>query len=115
MSALCAMASKCVKLRETDAPDGAGGFTRTFTEEPPFDAVIVRGKFGEDRAGQKASEAAAFTVIVERDAGLSFHDVFKRLSDGAVFRMTSTAGDCAAPDVASVPIAKGKCERWALP
>lgn len=115
MSALCAMASRCVKLKETDAPDGAGGFTRSFTEETPFDAVIVRGKFGEEKAGQKASEAAEFTVIVERDAGLNFHDVFKRLSDGAVFRMMSTAGDCAAPDVASVPIAKGKCERWALP
>ena len=114
MSALYAMASRCAQLKETDAPDGVGGFTRSFNEEPPFDAVIVKGKFGEDRAGQKASEEVEFTVIVEKDTGLSFHDVFKRLSDGAVFRMTSTLTDCAAPDVSSVPIAKGTCERWAL-
>ena len=39
------------------------------------------------------SSQITYTVTVYRGANLSYHDVFRRVSDGAVFRVTSNVTD----------------------
>ena len=55
-----------------------------------------------------------FTVVVPKGVPLEYHDVFQRVSDNAVFRLTSNVADDIAPMASTVAIGKANCERWAL-
>lgn len=108
------MKEPCVMMDKTTANDGLGGFTAQWTEGAAFDAIIRKDSAPAQIVAQQQGVNEMFTVIVDRAVPLEFHDVFKRLSDGAIFRMTSNTKDAAAPSPSTVPIAKGTCERWVL-
>ena len=42
------------------------------------------------------------------------HDVFKRLSDGAIFRVTSNGSDKQAPTVGTLDMCQVTAEKWEL-
>ena len=54
-------------------------------------------------------------MVVEQGFELDYHDVFKRLSDNAIFRVTSRTQDYTAHPASTVKIAKVTAERWVLP
>ena len=56
-----------------------------------------------------------YSVVVRSGVPLDFHDVFKRLRDGATFRVTGYARDSEAPAASTVQIAKVTAERWVIP
>lgn len=114
MSLLDTMKDACVMMDKTTVSDGLGGFRPTWVEGAAFDAVIRKDSAPEVRVAEQQGVNEMFTVIVDRSVPLEYHDVFKRVSDGAIFRMTSNTKDAAAPSPSTVPIAKGTAERWVL-
>jgi hypothetical protein len=58
--------------------------------------------------------ASTFTVWTEKGFTLDFHDLFRRDSDGQVFRVTSQGGDEQSPDSASFDLQHVSAERWQL-
>ena len=56
-----------------------------------------------------------FTIVTKKTVTLDYHDVVKRKSDNAIFRVTSRGIDSAAPTESTVPIVKVSAERWVLP
>ena len=56
-----------------------------------------------------------YTVVTKKSFLLDYHDVFRRISDGQIFRVTGMAKDSEAPARSSVQIAKVTAERWELP
>lgn len=115
MNLLDTMKDPCVMMDKSTAADGMGGFVPIWTEGAQFYAVIRKDNAPEEIVAQQQGAAETFTVIVDKSVPLEYHDVFKRLTDGAVFRLTSNTKDDAAPSRSTVPIAKAKCERWVLP
>ena len=63
---------------------------------------------------EKQGVSEIYTVVVQKGTVLEYHDVFRRLSDGAVFRVTSNITDNEAPNASTVRIAKVTAERWEL-
>lgn len=104
----------CVMMERRTVSDGEGGFTTEWTEGASFDAAIVRDTTLAARVAEKEGITNTYTVTTGKNALLDFHDVFKRLSDGQVFRVTSNADDMQTPDVASFSFMQATAEEWRL-
>ena len=55
------------------------------------------------------------TITTRKATPLSFHDVFRRESDGTIFRATSNGNDKQSPNVGTLDMCQVTAERWELP
>ena len=109
-----AFMTNCVMMDKTTAPDGIGGITNVWTEGAAFKAAIVKDTTLAARTAEKQGVTEIYTVTVDKALSLAFHDVFKRVSDGAIFRVTSNVIDSKTPSVASFQFGQVNAERWEL-
>jgi hypothetical protein len=114
MSLMDDFTSACVILDKKRVPDGEGGFTITWTEGAKFMAAIVLNTSIEARAAEKQGLTSLYTVSTPKNAILQYHDVFRRLYDGKVFRVTSDGDDKQTPARASISMAVVSAEEWSL-
>jgi hypothetical protein len=105
---------KCAIMNHVRVDDAYGSWTDTWTEGATFDASIIKNSTTEATVAERQGIKEIFTVVVKKDVPLSYHDVFKRKSDGAIFRVTSESKDSEAPARSTVKIAKVTAERWEL-
>lgn len=114
MSLIDDFKTDCVLMEKTRQPDGEGGFVTTWTEGAKFQAAIVFNNSMEARVAEKQGVTNLYTVTTDRNAGLEYHDVFKRLSDGKIFRVTSDGEDAKTPEVATFAFSQVSAEEWTL-
>lgn len=105
----------CVMIDRRTVDDGLGGFEYKWVEGATFSAAIVKDSTLAARVAEKQGVTEVYTVTVRKGVTLQFHDVFKRLSDNATFRVTSNIVDSESPDVATFEIGQVTAERWELP
>lgn len=105
----------CVKMIKTMVSDGEGGQIETWTDGNAFNAAIVFNNSTEAKAADKATETPTFTITTQTDIPLNYYDVFKRVSDGKIFRLISSGEDLKTPDVATFKFKQFKAEEWRLP
>lgn len=115
MSLLDAFKKRCTLLEKHRAPDGEGGFVTTWTDGPTFEAAVVYDRSLQAQVAQKQGVTSLYSVTVEKNVTLEFHDVFRRNEDGQLFRVTTDAKDAQTPGVASFSFAQVKAEEWRLP
>lgn len=104
-----------VLLDKRSVPDGLGGFSYEWTDGAPFTAAVVKDSSMQARIAEKDGVTELYTVTVYKGAKLAFHDVFRRISDGMVFRVTSNITDSETPERASFQIGQVTAERWEIP
>lgn len=104
----------CVLMEKIREPDGAGGWNVAWADGAEFDAAIVRDTTMQSRIAEKEGVTSVYTVTTRRSTPLSFHDVFKRLSDGAIFRATSDGAEKQSPSVGSLDMCQVTAEKWEL-
>lgn len=114
MSLIDSMLESCTMVDKQTASDGLGGFSTEWVDGAKFNAAIVKDSSMEARAAEKAGVTEVYTVTVAKGTPLVFHDVFRRDSDGAIFRVTSGIKDSESPDVATFSIGQVTAERWKL-
>lgn len=102
-------------LDKRTVPDGLGGFTHEWQEGARFQAAVVKNNSLEARVAEKQGVTEIYTVTVNKGLSLQYHDVFRRVNDGAVFRVTSNVKDSETPSVASFQIGQVNAEKWELP
>jgi len=107
-------ATSCTLLEKTRIPDGEGGWDTTWSDGAKFDAAIAHASSIEARVAESEGMASTFTVWTEKGITLEYHDVFRRDSDGQVFRVTSQGGDEQSPDRATFDLTHVSAERWQL-
>ncbi|MBO7624381.1 MAG: head-tail adaptor protein [Bacteroidales bacterium] len=115
LSLLTQMMDDCRIMNHVRMDDDYGGYTDTWTEGATFKAAIAKNASPEQQIAEKEGISEAFTVVVEDSFTLDYHDVFKRVRDGAIFRVTSRTTDSTAHPASTVRIAKVTAERWVLP
>lgn len=113
MSLLDEAMEKFVMLDKRTKPDGYGGTTSEWTEGAEFLAVVRFDSSLQARIAEKQGVTGLYTVITPKAVILDFHDVFKRLSDSKVFRVTSK-NDKVTPDSASKKLRECTAEEWVL-
>ena len=99
----------------TDDPYGGYDYDESWTDGASFKASIAKDTSTEQQIAEKQGISEAFTVVVYDSMVLDYHDVFKRVRDGAIFRVTSKTADSVAHPASTIRIAKVTAERWVLP
>ena len=105
----------CVLMEKEREPDGAGGFKTAWKDGAPFKAAISINTSTEMQIAEAQGLKRVYSVTTNKNATLDYHDVFKRVSDGATFRTTSEGKDIETPEFASFSFAQVTAERWDLP
>lgn len=114
MSLLSKSMTACTMLTKTAADDGYGGVVTTRTEGESFDAAIVFDTSLQARQAEVQGVTSRYIVTTKREKVLKFHDVFRRKSDGKIFRVTSDGGDKQTPISASLDMMQVTAEEWSL-
>lgn len=105
------MRAAFVELAETRKPDGEGGWNVSVAESRPFSATLAAVSKGEHEQGGAPAGSATFTLTAKLGDCPKFGRRFKRVSDGAVFRVTSNPTDMRTPTPASFQFEQAACER----
>lgn len=112
MSLLTQIMEECRILNHVRTDDAVGGYSDEWIEGASFKAAIGKMSSPEVVVAEKQGLAEMFTVVVNKGFKLDYHDVFKRLSDGSTFRVTSRTVDSEAHPASTVRIATVTAERW---
>lgn len=105
----------CVMMNKVRESDGAGGFVTAWTEGASFKAAIVTNTSTESQIAEAQGLKRVYSVTTSKNAMLDYYDVFKRIEDGATFRVTSDGKDVVTPRTASIHMSQVTAERWELP
>ena len=114
MSLLTEAMEKCIMMDKRTTPDGYGGFDTTWIEGADFDAAVVLDTSIEARQAEQAGVTAIYTVTTKKTVNLQYHDVFKRVSDGKIFRVKSDGDDKKTPGSATLNMRNVNAEEWRL-
>ena len=112
MSLLTQAMEDVVMLEKKRVPDGEGGFTVEWVPGVSFKSAITFDNSMEARTAEKQGVTSLYTVTVPVNAKLEYHDVFRRVRDGKVFRVTSDGDDKITPASASFQFAQVTAEEW---
>lgn len=103
----------CVLMERARVSDGEGGFTTAWAETAAFEAAVVKDTSTAARVAEKEGVKNVYTVTTA--AQLGFGDVFKRVSDGQRFRVTSNADDGKTPSMVTFQLQQCAAEEWEVP
>ena len=104
----------CKIMNHVRTDDPLGGYTEAWTEGATFDASITKNGSVEAIIAEQQGVREIFSVVTKKTFMLNYHDVIKRVSDGATFRITSNAKDLEAHPASTIQIAMVTAERWEL-
>ena len=79
----------CVMLERTIVRDNYGAAVTTWTEGEKFAAAIAQNSSSQRETDGVHRASSVYTVTTRKETVLKYHDSFKRLSDGKIFRATS--------------------------
>lgn len=114
MSLLSETMENCIILDKHTRSDGRGGTKTEYVDGAPFTANISLDTSTQARIGEQAGVKNFYTVLTPRNVSLQFHDVFRRLSDGKIFRVTSDGDDKKTPQSASLNLRLVSAEEFTL-
>ncbi len=115
MSLLSEQMEVCTIIDKRTEPDGYGGITTVWSDGASFEAAIVLDTSMQARVAEKQGVTAVYTITTEKSINLQFRDVFRRESDGKVFRVTSDGDDKKTPESATLNMRQVSAEEWVIP
>lgn len=115
MSLLDEAFTPCVFINAAKRKDGVGGWITDYTDGEQFDAAIVLDSSTQAKIAEKMGVTALYTVTTGRELTLDYHDIFRRISDGKVFRVTSDGTDKKTPPTAGLNMRQVSAEEYKLP
>lgn len=114
MSLLSEAMEKCIFQTKSIVADGYGGYITTFSDGAEFKAAITFDTSMEARTADKQGVTSLYTVTTNKALTLEYHDVFRRVRDGKLFRVTSDGDDKFTPASASLNMRQVTAEEWIL-
>lgn len=115
MSLLSEAMETCVLLTKVTTADGYGGYIATYTDGAEFEAAIAFNSSMQARIAEKSGVTSLYTVTTRKAMTLEYHDIFRRKSDGKVFRVTSDGDDLKTPASAALNMRNVTAEEWVIP
>ena len=114
MSLLENAMTDCVFLVKSRTPDGEGGFYVEWKQGAEFKAAIVFISSMEAKIAEKQGVSSLYKVTTAKGVNIGYHEVFKRLSDGKIFRATSDWDDMVTPISASFQYEQVDAEEYKI-
>lgn len=114
MSLLSLAMTPCVMMDKTTRPDGEGGIITSWVDGAEFEAAIVFDNSMEAKIAEKQGVTSLYTITTTKDIIFRYHDVFRRLDDGKIFRVTSDGDDKYTPSVATLNMRQVSAEEYEM-
>lgn len=114
MSLLSDAMDECLMLDKTTTPDGYGGIETTYVSGASFMAAVVFDTSIEARVADKQGVTSLYTVTTPKSIVLQYHDIFKRLRDNKIFRVTSDGDDKYTPKTATLDMRQVTAEEFTI-
>ncbi len=114
MSLLSDAMESCVMLNKQTTNDDYGGFINTWVDGATFNAAIVFDTSIEARVAEVQGVHSLYTVTTPRNVTLQYHDVFRRVRDGKLFRVTSDGDDKYTPASTSLDMRQVTAEELSV-
>ena len=115
MSLLDEYMENCVMIDKTTVSDGRGGFDYAFVEGAEFQAAITLDNSIQAKIAEQQGVTGVYKVTTTKSINLQYHDIFKRVSDGKIFRATSDGDDNKTPVSATLNMRQVSAEEYTLP
>lgn len=115
MSLLDDYMENCVMIDKTTVSDGRGGFDYAFVEGAEFQAAITLDNSIQAKIAEQQGVTGIYSVTTQKSINLQYHDIFRRSSDGKVFRVTSDGDDNKTPASATLNMRQVSAEEYTLP
>lgn len=115
MSLLDEAMEKCIMIDKRTVSDGYGGYTTEWVDGAEFTAAIVLDSSLQAKVAEQQGVTGIYTITTRKALNLQFHDVFRRKSDGKIFRVTSDGDDKHTPASAGLNMRQVSAEEWSLP
>lgn len=103
-----------VMIDKKTIPDDLGSFTTEWSEGARFRAALIKDKTLAARVAEKEGVTEIFTLTVKKGTPISNEDVFKRIADGSIFKVTSNIKDSETPKKATFQIGQVTAKSWEL-
>lgn len=115
MSLMDSFASDCVVLTKTIVGEPFGGYNTVWVNGATFKASFEYLASTEMILAEKAGTSRTYRVYVDKTLNLEHHDVFRRLEDGQIFRVTNDGTDRHTPETSTLDKRLIEVEKWVLP
>ena len=115
VSLMDSFASDCVLITKTTVKDGYGGYKPVWTDGITFPASFEYMASPEMIIAEKQGVARTYRVYIDKGLNLEYHEAFRRVSDGQVFRVTSPGVDRYTPETSALDKKLVEVEKWVLP
>lgn len=107
--------TECAILDKTTFNDGYGGFKYRWVEGGHFQAFCRFDSSIEAQIAEKQGVKSLYTVITPDTVVLQPRTVFRRLSDGKIFRTHSDGDDFNPPVGGTIRAKRVTAEEWEIP
>lgn len=114
MSLLSAAMDECIMLDKITSDDGYGGTRQTYVSGATFYAAVVFDTSIQARVADKQGVTSLYTVTTSKNITLEYHNVFRRVRDGKVFRVTSDGDDKYTPTSAGLDMRQVTAEEYQI-
>lgn len=108
------MSDTCVFLNRVVVSDGYGGTKTTWAEGAEFKALILQNTSVEATVAGAQLSTSFYGIKTNRNVHFEYHDVFRRVSDGAIFRITDEHQN-QTPGSSDIDMQLVAAEEWSLP
>lgn len=112
MSLLDEAFESCIMLHKITSNDTYGGEVTQWVNGAKFDAAITFDSSIEARTAEQQGVTSLYTVTTRKEKVLEYHEVFRRLSDGKIFRVTSDGDDKFTPKSATLNMRQVTAEEF---
>lgn len=104
----------CVMLNKQTTSDGYGGYETTWVDGAEFKAAIVLDTSIQAKVAEQQGVTGIYTITTSSALNLQYHDVFRRVRDGKIFRVTSDGDDKLTPASATLDMRQVSGEEFSL-
>ena len=104
---------QCVMMHKTSRDDPYGGEDLiSWQDGATFNAAVVFDASMQARIAQAQKVSSLYTVTTARSKTLEYHEVFRRIRDGKIFRVTSDGDDVYTPRAAGLDMRQVTAEEY---
>lgn len=106
---------KCVLLTKQVVDDPVGGYKTVWTEGASFDAAWEYQSAPAILVAEQQGVGRIYRIYVDKTLELDYHDAFRRVDNGQVYRVTTPGTDRATPSFSRLNRRLIEVEQWELP
>lgn len=114
MSLLDEAFTPCQFITPVRQSDGMGGYETIWQDGEEFECAIVQNNSLQAKIAEQQGVTSTYTVTTRKSLTLNYYEVFRRLSDGKIFRVTSNGDENKTPASAGLNMRQVSAEAWTL-